>query len=700
MTTGAKINHAKDNAANYSIATNMTTKMNAYMVAQDNVSIGMEMVGTAESIISQMQDHATRLRELSIQASNGTYGAQSLNAIQSEANARIAEITRLYLSSEYNGISLFDRQASVIPDNLVKAGASGFIDESVTITPVVAKDEYDGFIVDPKTYDDVTVNAMTSINSFTSGATGTFKIESAEDLAYLATITNDSSINTSNATFVLANDIDLAQWQAINGDWIPIGSDNPNTRFDGIFDGNGHKIKNLKTYDPYSAGLFGAIEYGSVKNLGVVNADVSGDRSAGAIAGYCYGTTIANSYVTGAVTGTGDKVGGLVGEFYSSSSSSITNSYATGAVTGANKVGGLVGEFYSSSSITNSYATGAVTGANNVGGLVGYYDSSSSSITNSYATGSVSGTGNYVGGLVGYSSYSYSSITNSYATGSVSGTGNYVGGLVGYSPSSITNSYATGSVSGTGNNVGGLVGYSTSSITNSYATGGVSGNEFVGGLVGQVYKTSGTATISSSYALGDVTGSAKSGSLIGGVVNTSNGTSFATINISDCYTLDSGMDLIGGCYSSQTGNPENTNGYDAMLAGISLVPKIDVHTSLQVGIMGDENSQISFNTNFKYDLSALEADISSANALNAIDDFISTLSAKEVELGSITNRLESVLDEIEIQYSNLASSRSTIKDADMAELSSTYIQQQILQQAAATLMSTANQSPAIALQLI
>ena len=84
MTTGFKINHAKDNAANYSISTDMTTKIGAYVVAQDNVTIGMEMVGTAESVISQMHDHAIRLRELATQARNNTYGADSLQAIQSE----------------------------------------------------------------------------------------------------------------------------------------------------------------------------------------------------------------------------------------------------------------------------------------------------------------------------------------------------------------------------------------------------------------------------------------------------------------------------------------------------------------------------------------------------------------------------------------------------------------------------------------
>ena len=75
-------------------------------------------------------------------------------------------------------------------------------------------------------------------------------------------------------------------------------------------------------------------------------------------------------------------------------------------------------------------------------------------------------------------------------------------------------------------------------------------------------------------------------------------------------------------------------------------------------------------------------------------------SKKQVEFGAMQNRLESALDEISTQYENLVSSRSTLRDADIAEVSSEYIRQQILQQASATLMATANQSPSIALQLI
>ena len=86
--------------------------------------------------------------------------------------------------------------------------------------------------------------------------------------------------------------------------------------------------------------------------------------------------------------------------------------------------------------------------------------------------------------------------------------------------------------------------------------------------------------------------------------------------------------------------------------------------------------------------------------ISLIDKNLKALSEKQTQLGATQNRLDSALDEITTQYENLASARSTIRDADMAELSSQYIQQQILQEASATLMAVANQSPAIALQLI
>ena len=66
----------------------------------------------------------------------------------------------------------------------------------------------------------------------------------------------------------------------------------------------------------------------------------------------------------------------------------------------------------------------------------------------------------------------------------------------------------------------------------------------------------------------------------------------------------------------------------------------------------------------------------------------------------LENRLMSALEQIKVSYDNLVSTQSTIRDADIAEESSAYIRSQILQQASATLLAAANQSPSIALQLL
>ena len=134
MSTGYKINHASDNAANYSIATNMSTQLSACDVAADNIAMGLDLLSTAQDTIAGMQDRASRIHALITQARNGTYGADSLNAMTQEANALVTEIQRLYNTTEYNGISLYDRVSYIVADWLPKAGESGFIDETDPIT--------------------------------------------------------------------------------------------------------------------------------------------------------------------------------------------------------------------------------------------------------------------------------------------------------------------------------------------------------------------------------------------------------------------------------------------------------------------------------------------------------------------------------------------------------------------------------------
>jgi filamentous hemagglutinin family protein len=356
-------------------------------------------------------------------------------------------------------------------------------------------------------------------------------------------------------SYALGSNIDASSTSSWNGGagFQPIAS------FSGVFDGLGHTVNNLVINLPAtnSVGFF-ADSSGTIQNVGLTGASVTGGASwAGGLVGNNSGT-ISNSYVTGSVSAA-NYGGGLVG----TNSGSITNSYSTATVAGAVKVGGLVG--LNGGTITNSYATGAVSAAGTVGGLVGY---NYGTVNGSYATGVVTAATNSfdVGGLVGSN---YNMVTNSYATGAVNGASGStdVGGLVGYNygqtGATVSNSYATGAVSGA-TNVGGLVGYNfagpfstSATVTNSYATGSVTGlpNAFdVGGLVGYNYgqTPSGlntpTATVSNSYSTGAVSagsGAAHVGGLVGN--NVANSGASATVGSSFWNQTTSGQTTsVGG----------------------------------------------------------------------------------------------------------------------------------------------------------
>ena len=216
----------------------------------------------------------------------------------------------------------------------------------------------------------------------------------------------------------------------------PIGifvSGSPGSAFNGEFNGAGYIISNLtiNRTSESNVGLIGRANSGNIRNVGLIDVNVTGDGNIGGLVGRG-DIDISNSYVTGNVTGNGSSIGGLAGRC----DGSISNSYAAVTVvsssTGSISTGGLVG---SSATISNSYATGTVTGVTDVGGLVGSFGSGT--ISNSYATGTVTGNAT-IGGLVGYINGGMV-ISNSYTTGTVTG-GSNIGGLVG--------NFSSGTVSG------------------------------------------------------------------------------------------------------------------------------------------------------------------------------------------------------------------------------------------------------------
>ena len=89
-----------------------------------------------------------------------------------------------------------------------------------------------------------------------------------------------------------------------------------------------------------------------------------------------------------------------------------------------------------------------------------------------------------------------------------------------------------------------------------------------------------------------------------------------------------------------------------------------------------------------------------SDTLASIDAVIATISDRVTKIGAAQNAVDSALSAIDVRSVNLTASLSTLRDTDVADESSKYIQAQILQQASATLLATANQAPSIALNLI
>ena len=86
MTTGYKINRAKDDAAGYSIATDLNTKISSMLMVQQNTEQGISLLQTAESALDNIMTLLQRLRDLAEQAGNEVYGDDSRAAMQAEAD--------------------------------------------------------------------------------------------------------------------------------------------------------------------------------------------------------------------------------------------------------------------------------------------------------------------------------------------------------------------------------------------------------------------------------------------------------------------------------------------------------------------------------------------------------------------------------------------------------------------------------------
>ena len=376
--------------------------------------------------------------------------------------------------------------------------------------------------------------------------------------------------------FKLMSDIDLSNWIEENNPeqgWLPIGV--RSSKFQGILDGNGHRISNvyIRRNSTSGVGFFGYTLYATIQNL-TLQGSVEGYQDVGGICGKASFTTFKNCKVNfdvkgsisvGSISGSSDDshftncevtssnlkgsyVGGLVGsdDRCEYSFCEVTTTNINGKI-----AGGLIGDTYSNSNISSCNIDVTIEGQDQLGGLIGLgFNGGSVSLENNKVRASIIGT-DHIGGLIGEvgEEIAYALIDESQSIsikkcafyGSLFGN-NWVGGLIGdiYVPPrsekekisascNISNSYSICNINAK-DHVGGLLGlykFSTpnwrptqktydvpafNNIDNSFYSGTIYGQNNVGGIVGTINIDK--CEISNSFSLGSICGA----NIVGGIL--------------------------------------------------------------------------------------------------------------------------------------------------------------------------------------
>lgn len=122
LSSGLRINRAKDDAAGLAISRLMEKKIRGLEQGVRNANDGISLVQSTEGSIVEVENNLQRMRELALQASNGTYTAADRSSLQTEFSALRAEIDRVAATAEFNGFKLLNGSNSSLdiqvgPDN-------------------------------------------------------------------------------------------------------------------------------------------------------------------------------------------------------------------------------------------------------------------------------------------------------------------------------------------------------------------------------------------------------------------------------------------------------------------------------------------------------------------------------------------------------------------------------------------------------
>lgn len=224
LSSGLRINSAKDDAAGLAISTRFSAQISGSNVAQRNANDGISFAQTAEGALGEITNALSRIRDLAVQSANDTNSASDREALNQETQALIDEVNRIGSATQFNGQNVID---GTLDELVFQVGANA--GQTINVSGVDARgsqlgsEVFEGLegiaqsaIGTLATSDDLTVNGQaidfTGVTSSSDLAAAINSVSSASGVT--ATVQGDTSANlgavdTTAATVLTVNDTDI-----------------------------------------------------------------------------------------------------------------------------------------------------------------------------------------------------------------------------------------------------------------------------------------------------------------------------------------------------------------------------------------------------------------------------------------------------------------------------------------------------------
>jgi len=687
LSTGLRINSAKDDAAGLAITNRMTSDIRGFAVAIRNANDGLSMAQTAEGAIGQVTDMLQRMRELAVQSSNGSLNADNRTASQLEVAQLKAQIDDIAKQTNFNGIKLLDGSAGAVKlQTGVRAG------ELMTMS------------VDSVQTKDIGLGSRASLTATGfSGVAGSLgKSMSAGDL-----VLNGVTIRASSAADDLLSSGDksssaIAKAAAINASSAQTGV-----------------VAVLGNTTVGGTAMSGVGAAGAIKINGVATASITTTSDMGANRALAVNAINAISAQTGVrAVDTGDVNKGVV--LVADDARNITVAFAgsqTDAFTGVGSAAVYTGTYQLSSTTNAPISVSSTSNGNlvNAGMTAGTYSANVSAMTSidrlvaqaapATTTGS---TGLLQAGTLRINGTSI--VAASTADDSASADTNSAGTAIASSTkaasaiaiaAAINKASATTGVTATAaaNVITGTTFGATDSSTKTLVLNGV--DISLATLNTSTYTRNDVATLINNY-----TGQT-------GVVAADNGKGL-TLTAADGRNVSIGTDGTAAALGIDSGaikiaaskTAAQTDGYTTY-ARVTL--QSDKSFTVEGGSDGNANfGLLGFKTGtyggVDNGVKVGSIDISTQSgaqvALTALDAALKSVSLNQAKLGAFQNRLDAVISNLTEVNQNMSASRSRIQDTDYAAETTNLAKSQIIQQAATAMLAQANQSSQGVLSLL